>query len=87
MVIRLCDQTRSSQAFEHDVIVNLEDRSKAKGLLDEGLTIAEKLGMKPLHERITERLAKLKGKVTYPDRLTHREVEVLQSLAKGKTRR
>ena len=48
--------------------MNLEDRSKAKGLLDEGLTIAEKLGMKPLHERITERLAKLKGKVTYDSR-------------------
>ena len=42
--------------------------------------------MKPLKERITERLDKLKGvKPAYPDGLTEREVEVLRLIPSGKT--
>ena len=62
-----------------------EDRSKAKELLEEGYKKAERLGMKPLEDRISDRLEKLKGKVTYPDGLTRREVEVLRTLTSGKT--
>ena len=62
------------------------DRSKAKDLLEEGLAIAEKLGMKPLKERITEHLEKLEKqeKPVYPDGLIKREMEVLKLLATGK---
>ena len=62
-----------------------EDRSKAKELLEEGLSISGKLGMRPLKERITERIERLSAKETYPDGLTKREVEVLRALAKGQT--
>lgn len=69
----------------------------ATQLLDEGLAIAEKLGMKPLQDRIVERQTRLvalhakaqvepKAKApAYPDGLTKREVEVLQLVAKGFT--
>ena len=47
-----------------------ENRLKAKILLEEGLAIAEKLSMKSLKERISERLEKLEVKKVYPDGLT-----------------
>ena len=62
------------------------DKQKAKELLEEGLEIAEKIGMRPLKERIIERLEKLAGtKPVYPDGLTQREVEVLRLITSGKT--
>ena len=62
------------------------DRSKAEQLLREGLSIASKLGMKPVETNITGLLAKqFRAKPSYPDGLTVREVEVLSHVARGKT--
>ena len=58
-------------------------------LLDESLAIATELGMRPLMERVTERLERLQSQPdaapAYPDGLTEREVEVLRLVAGGKT--
>jgi ATP/maltotriose-dependent transcriptional regulator MalT len=63
------------------------DRQKASALVEEGLSIASELGMKPLVERLEtlrEKLVSLPpGKTEYPDGLTEREVEVLRLVAAG----
>ena len=67
------------------------DRGRAIGLLDESLSISNKLGMRPLVERVAaiqERAASQPAEApAYPDGLTLREVEVLQLIAAGKTNR
>ena len=67
------------------------DRTKAKVLLDESLAISTELGMRPLMERVTERVERLQSQPSpapaYPDGLTQREVEVLRLIAAGKTDR
>ena len=67
------------------------DREKALSLLEESLTISRELGMLPLMERVVtlqERAASQPAKApAYPDRLTRREVEVLQMIAAVKTDR
>ena len=65
------------------------DRAKAMDLLDESLAISTDLGMRPLMERVTERLERVQAQPyaapTYPGGLTEREVEVLRLIAAGKT--
>jgi len=65
------------------------DHEKAISLLDESLTIAAELGMRPLMERVTnlqERARSQAGKApAFPGGLTLREVEVLRLVALGKT--
>ena len=65
------------------------DHAKAMSLLDESLAISTELGMRPLVERVTERLERLKAQpdtaTAYPGGLTEREVEVLRLIAAGKT--
>ena len=67
------------------------DRAKVKALLDESLAISTVLGMRPLMERITERLELIQAQPLpvppYPAGLSHREVEVLRLIAFGKTDR
>lgn len=67
------------------------DRAKADSLLEESLAISDELGMGPLVERtiaLQQKLAsKLEATPTYPDGLTHREVEVLRLIASGRTDR
>ena len=67
------------------------DRAKAISLLDESLAISSELGMRPLMERVTERLERIQARPStapaYPDGLTQREVEVLRLIAAGKTDR
>jgi DNA-binding CsgD family transcriptional regulator/tetratricopeptide (TPR) repeat protein/DNA polymerase III delta prime subunit len=67
------------------------DCEKAIPLLDEGLSIASELGMRPLIEQIValqEQGKSQPGKApAYPDGLTQREVEVLRLIATGKTDR
>ena len=67
------------------------DRAKAMSLLDESLAISSELGMRPLMERVTERLERIQARPStapaYPDGLTQREVEVLRLVAAGKTDR
>ena len=67
------------------------DRDRATALLDESLTIATELGMRPLMERVAARQQDLASQpatpATYPDGLTQREVEVLQLVALGKNNR
>lgn len=61
---------------------------KVEELINEGVTIARDLGMKPLIGRfadIEERLAGHRDKPAYPDGLTAREIEVLRQLAAGRT--
>ncbi len=69
-------------------------REQATVLLDEALTIARELAMRPLHERAAARKAQLLSmpagpgrppRSSYPDGLSEREVEVLRLLAAGKT--
>jgi DNA-binding CsgD family transcriptional regulator len=69
-------------------------REKATALLDEALTIARELAMRPLHERATARKAQLLSmpagpgrlpRSSHPAGLSEREVEVLRLLAAGKT--
>jgi len=65
------------------------ERSKAMGLLEEALAIATDLGMRPLMERVTQRMEQAQAQPetapVYPDGLTEREVEVLRLVAAGKT--
>ena len=65
------------------------DRAKAISLLDESLAISSELGMRPLMERVTERLERVRAQPdaapAYPGGLTEREVEVLRLIAVGKT--
>ena len=67
------------------------DRAKAIALLDESLAVSSQLGMRPLVERVNERLewvrALPKVAPAYPDGLTQREVEVLRLIAAGKSNR
>jgi DNA-binding CsgD family transcriptional regulator len=65
------------------------DREKASELLAEGLSFAQKMGMKLLEGRIQDRIIELEessdDRPIYPDGLTEREVEVLRLVAKGFT--
>jgi DNA-binding CsgD family transcriptional regulator len=65
-----------------------ENRARAVALLDEGLSLARKLGMRPLMERVVSLQEKARlhaGRAPqYPDGLTQREVEVLRLVATGK---
>ena len=65
------------------------DRAKATALLDESLTISTELGMRPLMQRVNERLegvqTQLPPSPVRPAGLSEREVEVLRLLASGKS--
>ncbi len=67
------------------------DVSKAVALLDESMAISTELGMRPLMERITERLELIQSQPplapAFPAGLSQREVEVLRLIAFGKTDR
>ncbi len=64
-------------------------RARALSLLDESLAISTELDMRPLMERVTERLERARAlpetAPAYPGGLTEREVEVLRLIAAGKT--
>ena len=64
---------------------------KAVLLLEEALSIATDLGMKPLMERVTARREAIETQpappAAYPDGLTQREIEVLRLIALGKNNR
>ncbi len=65
------------------------DHQKAMSLLEESLSIATELGMRPLIERVVALQVRaetgpVRGPV-YPDGLTPREVEVLRLIAAGKS--
>jgi ATP/maltotriose-dependent transcriptional regulator MalT len=66
-------------------------RERAASLLDEGLLIADELGMVPLMDKVAalqEQIGSESTSVTSrPDGLTVREVEVLRQIALGKTNR
>ncbi len=66
-----------------------DDRAKAITLLEEALAISTELDMRPLMERVTERLERARAlpetAPAYPGGLTEREVEVLRLIAAGKT--
>ena len=66
-----------------------DDRARAKSLLDESLAISAELGMRPLKERVSERLERVQAlpeaAPAYPSSLTEREVEVLRLISAGKT--
>ena len=63
--------------------------SKALSLLEESLSISTELGMRPLMERVNERLAQVQAPSSrppaYPAGLSEREVEVLRLLGSGKS--
>jgi DNA-binding CsgD family transcriptional regulator/tetratricopeptide (TPR) repeat protein len=63
------------------------DIEAARGLLEEALKIAVKLGMPPLEKRVCESLTHVSpaGGDAYPDNLTQREIEVIHQLVVGKT--
>ena len=67
------------------------DVTKVMSLLDESLAVSTELGMRPLMERITERLDWIQAlpspAPTYPAGLSQREVEVLLLISAGKTDR
>ncbi len=69
----------------------LGDRTKATLLLDEALSIATELGMRPLMEKATALRQSLGVQpapiVKYPANMTERQWEVLGLLAQGKTNR
>ena len=65
------------------------DRAKALSPLEESLAIASERGMRPLMERVKDRLdraqAQPEAAPAYPNGLSHREVEVLRLITLGKT--
>jgi DNA-binding CsgD family transcriptional regulator len=65
------------------------DRQKASALIEEGLSIANELGMKPLAgrlERLREKQASMpQGRPEHPAGLSEREVEVLRLIAAGRS--
>ena len=65
------------------------DRRRAEQLLVDGRSLARQLGMRPLLSRIEQNLRRVKGvlpdKPTRPARLTEREVEALNLVARGFT--
>jgi DNA-binding CsgD family transcriptional regulator len=64
------------------------DHARAMSLLEESLTIACELGMRPLAERVTilqQQSQPQSLTVAYPDGLSQREVEVLCLVAQGKS--
>ena len=67
------------------------DGTKAMSKLDESLSIATELGMRPLMERVKERIEQAQAQPVaapaYPGDLTEKEVEVLRLIAAGKTDR
>ncbi|MCH8832335.1 MAG: response regulator transcription factor [Chloroflexi bacterium] len=67
------------------------DGTKAMSLLDESLSIATELGMRPLMERVKERIEQAQAQPSpppaYPAGLSLREVEVLRLISAGKTDR
>ena len=67
------------------------DRERAISLLEESRSISTELGMRPLMERVQNRLEGLESVVaaphSHPDNLTRREVEVLQLITQGKSNR
>jgi DNA-binding CsgD family transcriptional regulator len=65
----------------------VENQAKAISLLQESLAIASELGMKPLMQRVTDRLELLESRPVpaYPNGLSRREVEVLSLIAQGKS--
>ena len=67
------------------------DRERAISLLEESRSISTELGMRPLMERVQNRVEGLESVVaaphSHPDNLTRREVEVLQLITQGKSNR
>lgn len=67
------------------------DPKRAAGLLEESFDIARQLGMAPLLQQVVARQAQAEAEPRqppqYPDGLTHREVEVLQLIARGRSNR
>ena len=65
--------------------------AKAISLMEESLTMASELGMRPLVERVTSKQPRANvqpgRESAYPDGLTLREVEVIRLVAQGKTDR
>ena len=61
--------------------------AKASALLEESLSISTDLGMRPLMERVSQRLERVhilpETSSAYPDGLSRREVEVLRLIAGG----
>jgi DNA-binding CsgD family transcriptional regulator len=68
-----------------------EHRARAISLLEESLSISTELGMAPLIEQASALQHQVESRPpaapTYPDGLTHREVEVLLLVARGKSNR
>ena len=66
-----------------------DNRKKALAYLNEGMAITQELGMRPLEEHITERLAAINARSNKLDTptftLTKREMEVMRLIARGKT--
>jgi DNA-binding CsgD family transcriptional regulator len=67
------------------------DLARAKDMLDEAQAISSDLGMRPLMQRVLERMDQLEatpaGAPDYPDGLSPREVEVLALICIGKSNR
>jgi DNA-binding CsgD family transcriptional regulator len=67
------------------------DLDKAKIMLDEAQVLSSEIGMRPLSERVMERIGRLQsrssGGADYPDGLSPREVEVLALICTGKSNR
>jgi DNA-binding NarL/FixJ family response regulator len=67
------------------------DRARAMSLMEESISIASELGMRPLMESVAALQERADAQPVqapnYPDGLTRREVEVIQLIAAGKTNR
>ncbi|MFQ6026168.1 MAG: helix-turn-helix transcriptional regulator [Dehalococcoidia bacterium] len=67
------------------------DEKEARSLLEESLSLSTEMGMKPLTQRVQERMDRIDiaeiPAAAYPDGLTQREVEVLRLVAAGKNNR
>jgi DNA-binding CsgD family transcriptional regulator/tetratricopeptide (TPR) repeat protein len=87
----LADKRQTSARPRADTGVSgpTDGRAKALSLLNEAVSIATELGMRPLMERASTRLVEIESSLrkSYPDGLTEREVEVLRLIAAGKSNR
>ncbi|MDP7269371.1 MAG: response regulator transcription factor, partial [Pirellulales bacterium] len=71
-----------------ELLLAFDDAEHVKrrtSLIENGLALAQEMGMRPLEDKLLEIQGRLDKITAHPDGLTEREVEILREIAKEKT--